>query len=198
MLNRLAEVFWYFQSGSSQFADGTEGWLTHSGSSLKSHTFLHNYDRETPKREWDQKKKFSPFHPFLWVGLHYLRISWGLSGLLSSSCCKQCFSLLFWGWSKPRASHVNCSWGILQLCLLYPQGTTYTNKREQEENLCGKALMSCAEAPHIIWYVNRGITHYAVRKKNCFYYNEYRVSWKWLHNPGFSSGSLSPISAMLL
>lgn len=140
---------------------------------------------------------FFPFHHFVWVGLHNLRMSWGLLGLLSSSCCKQCSSHLFWGWSKPRASHANCSWEILQLCLLYPQGTIYTNKREQEKNLCGKALMSCAQTPRTIWYVNHGISHYKWGK-NYFCYNEYTASWKWLHNPGFSPGSLSPISAMLL
>lgn len=136
----------------------------HSGSSLKSHTSLHNYGRETSEREWDQKKLFFLLSSFC-LGWVTSRVSWGLLGLLSSSWCKQCFSLLFRGWSKPRASHINCSWGILQFCLLYPQGTLYTNKREQEKNPCGKALMSCAETPRTIWYVNHGISHYEVRKK---------------------------------
>lgn len=147
---------------------------------------------------WKKKKSLLPLSLLClgWVTL--FKGVLGVSGLLRvAPIWNNGLSHLLWGWSRPSASHLNCSWGILLFCLLYPQGTIYTNKTEQEKNLRGKPLMLCTENPCTICYVNRGISHYKEREKNHFYYNEHLVSRKWLHNPGSFPGSLGPTSATL-
>lgn len=120
----------------------------------KSHIFLHKCARSLWERMWlwEEQEK-CPFHYFVWVGLRYLRVSWGWAGSQELLLFEAMISLLLWGWSKPSASHLNCSWGILRFCLLYPRGIIYTNKREQKKNLHGKPLMFCAETPCTISYV---------------------------------------------
>ena len=202
LLNSLAKVFWYFQSGSSEFVDNTERWLLHSGSSLKSHAFLHKCGREYIRENvtlGGKKNHFCPFHYFVWVGLHYLRVSWGLQVSWELLLFETMFSLICHQAGADLQLHISTAHEAFCSSACYILRAPYTLIRQSKRRTYVESLWCLVLRLHVqsdmlimaLAIIKRG-------KKIHFHYNEHLVSWKWLHNPVSFPGSFSPISVTLL
>lgn len=79
------DVFSYFQPGRSEFADDIERWLLHSGSCLKSHTFVHKCVRESLRENvtlGEGENSFLPLSLFCLERVTLFKGVLGASGLL--------------------------------------------------------------------------------------------------------------------